>query len=558
MTLTIAKKILIGFGLVVALTLGVGGYGLVRLADVRSATEAITEQDVQTLELLREINRSEDGMKALMERSLARHLMAEQGLTSEDPLRVQAQWRDARERTEALLSRLESSSLENARVVLSREREIQWGKIQAGAVKSRAALQAVSDAVEETFELVNRGELTGMAARVDRLDRLRQESDATIDENVALTEEMVRLGVVATTDVYEEARASILVVLVLAVFVAVVAAVSLQRSITRPLTSFVHLVERVGEGDLTQRAQSTDGDELGRLGQSLNLMVTGLGELAGRTRSTTADLNSASSEILASTQQQSASASEQSAAVQQTTTTMEEVSQSAAQVADRAQRVATAAEAASSSSQAGRQAVQNMTRTMHSIREQAEAVAGNIIALSERTQAVGEIIATVNDIAEQSNLLALNASIEAAAEGENGHRFAVVAREMKNLAGQAKEATVQVRGILGEIQKGIHTSVMQTEEAVKRIESGKQQSEVVEATIRELSGSIEESVSAFEQIVASAGQQRIGFEQVAGALKNIRQATEQNAAGTQQLEQSAASLAALAQDLQKSVERYTL
>ena len=102
---------------------------------------------------------------------------------------------------------------------------------------------------------------------------------------------------------------------------------------------------------------------------------------------------------------------------------------------------------------------------MEAIREQVEEVAEKIVALSQKTQAVGEIIATVNDIAEQSNLLALNAAIEAATAGEQGSRFSVVANEMKHLADQAKEATVQVRTILGDIQKGINSSVMLTEEA---------------------------------------------------------------------------------------------
>ena len=137
---------------------------------------------------------------------------------------------------------------------------------------------------------------------------------------------------------------------------------------------------------------------------------------------------------------------------------------------------------------------------MESIREQAEAVAENVISLSEKTQAVGEIIASVNEIAEQSHLLALNASIQAAVAGEHGRSFSVVANEMKNLAAQSKQATVQVRSILGEIQKGITNSVMLTEEAVKRAESGRQQAGVADGAIRRLTESVEESVRAFQQI----------------------------------------------------------
>jgi methyl-accepting chemotaxis protein len=237
---------------------------------------------------------------------------------------------------------------------------------------------------------------------------------------------------------------------------------------------------------------------------------------------------------------------------------MEEVTQSGTQISERAKQVAAAAEATSTASHAGLQAVQNTTRTMEGIREQAEAVAENVLTLSEKTQAIGEIIATVNDVAEQSHLLALNAAIEAAAAGEHGRSFAVIANEVKNLADQSREATVQVRSILGDIQKGINTSVMLTEEAVKRVETGKQQADIADRTIREMSENIQGSVQAFQQIVAGSNQQQIGFTQVMQAVRDIGEASKQSAGGTRQLEKAAMNLTALAQQLQKTVERYQI
>jgi methyl-accepting chemotaxis protein len=331
-----------------------------------------------------------------------------------------------------------------------------------------------------------------------------------------------------------------------------------QRSITRPLSAFMQFVGRVGEGDLTHQAKISSADELGELAQHLDQMVAGLKEVAGQTRLATENLNSASAEILASAQQQAASTGEQAAAIQQTTTTMEEVAQSGVQISDRAKQVAASAEAASVASQAGLQAVESTNRTMENIREQAEAVAENVVSLSEKTQAIGEIISTVTDIAEQSHLLALNAAIEAAAAGEHGRSFSVIASEVKNLADQSREATVQVRTILGAIQKGINTSVMLTEEAVKRVDSGKQQSEVADRTIREMTTNIQQSVQAFQQIVAGSNQQAIGFTQVMQAVRDIGQASQQSAASTRQLEKAAVNLTALAQQLQKAVERYRI
>jgi Methyl-accepting chemotaxis protein len=330
----------------------------------------------------------------------------------------------------------------------------------------------------------------------------------------------------------------------------------IRRSIVRPLEQFQHFVTRVGEGDLTQRSEVPLGDELGDLAEGLNVMVAGLRTVAIETRAATGNLNAAAMEILASAQQQSASTGEQAAAVQQTNVTMQEISQSGLQIADRAKQVAAASESTSLASRSGLEAVRNTNHTMERIREQAEAVAQNVVTLSEKTQSVGEIIATVNDIAEQSHLLALNAAIEAAAAGEHGRSFAVVAGEIKNLADQSKAATVQVRSILGDIQKGINSSVMLTEESVKRVDGGKQQADVAASTIASMSDSIQESVQAFQQIVAGTNQQQIGFDQIKRAVKDIGQASDQTASSTRELERAASNLAAMGEQLRKSVDRY--
>ncbi len=261
------------------------------------------------------------------------------------------------------------------------------------------------------------------------------------------------------------------------------------------------------------------------------------------------NLNSTSSEIFAAIQQQAGSMKEQAAAVQQTSSTMDEITETGNQVAQRAKEVAQSAEAAGSASEMGIAAVDATHEVMEAIREQVELVAGNIVELSEKTLAIGNIITTVNDIAEQSNLLALNASIEAVGAGSQGERFSVVANEMKNLADQAKESTVEVRRILNEIQSGINSSVMSTEEAVKRVEIGRSKSEVAAETIKQLTDTTAESISAFQQIVAGTGQQQIGLDQVTQALKDIHTATEQTSSGIGQIEVAIGNLNDLSSSL---------
>ena len=203
----------------------------------------------------------------------------------------------------------------------------------------------------------------------------------------------------------------------------------------------------------------------------------------------------------------------------------------------------------------GRKAVIETFDGMNGIREQMESITESVVRLSEQGQAIGEIIATVNDLAEQSNLLAVNAAIEATRAGEFGKGFAVVAQEVKSLAEQSRQATTQVRTILMEVQKATSAAVMATEQGTKAVAAGVKQANDAGESIRALTGSVGEAAQAATQIAASSQQQLVGMDQIASAIANIRQATSQNMAGTRQLETSAKSLKELGGRLQILVER---
>jgi len=344
-----------------------------------------------------------------------------------------------------------------------------------------------------------------------------------------------------------------------ALVIASIVAVSLSRKLVAGIQAVSAAARQVAGGDLTgNEVRVRSKDEVGELAGAFNGMRAGLKDMAEQIRQATENVNSTAAEMLASTQQQAAATKEQAATVQEITTTLEEVNQSGSQIGDRAKQVSATVAQASEVTKRGMTATRETNETMQSIRDQVEEVAENVVSVSERTQTIGDIIATVSDIAEQSNLLALNASIEAASAGDQGSRFAVVAHEMKNLADRAKDCTVQVRTILGEIQKGINTSVMMTEEAVKRVEVGKQKATATETTIREVTETNDESIRAFQQIIAGTNQQQIGVSQVTQGMQDIRQAIEQTAAGTAQMEKAAAIMNALSQQLKNAVARYRI
>ena len=261
------------------------------------------------------------------------------------------------------------------------------------------------------------------------------------------------------------------------------------------------------------------------------------------------NLTSASQQILATTTEQVSGAREQAAAVAETATTADEITQTAQQAAQRASSMGDAARRTAEVGEAGKKAVDGSIAAMSAVREQIETTAQNILKLAEQAQAIGEIIATVNDIAEETNLLALNAAIEASRAGEHGKGFAVVASEIKDLANKSKQATIQVRQILGEIQKATNAAVLSTESVTRGMSEVTEVSAKAGETIGALADTLADTMRAATQIAASAGQQATGTAQIAVAIKNIDQVTKQTITASHQSKEAADNLNAIGRQL---------
>jgi methyl-accepting chemotaxis protein len=533
MRMTIGRRILAGYGVALLVTGGVGVLVYRSVSELVASAARVTHTQTEKqaiAELRSTLADAETGQRGFLLTGAERYLAPYESAVREidrdiKGLREQMTGNDTQQRHIAALQSVAAAELADLAGTIALRR-------QSGQSAAAAAVFA------------GKGEANPDEAR-RIMAEMNEEEDKLLEARGQAAKATARFATTAMI-----AGGLLILVLVSAADIVV------QRSITRPLAAFMQFVAQVGAGDLTRQATTSGGDELGKLGEYLNAMVSGLKALAGQTRLAVEDLNAAASGILASTQQQAAGSGGQAEAIQQTSTTIDEVTQSGVQISERARQVVAAAEAASAASHAGLQAVENTTRNMGSIREQAEAVAENVVSMSEKAQAIAEIIVTVNDLAEQLHLLALNAAIEAAAAGEHGRSFSVIASEVKNLADQSREATVQVRAILGDIQKGINSSVMLTEEAVKRVDSGKQQADVADRMIREMADGIQQSVQAFQQIVAGASQQQIGFSQVMQAVREIGNTSQQTSASTRQVGKAALNLTALAQKLQIAVEIY--
>ncbi|MFH1081488.1 MAG: methyl-accepting chemotaxis protein [Pseudomonadota bacterium] len=368
------------------------------------------------------------------------------------------------------------------------------------------------------------------------------------------------------------------------------------RSLARPLSTLAEASHKIAEGDLAVDVTSgSRQDEIGSLARAFTMMIQSLKEKAqiaekiatsdltvkvtplsdadalGNAFSTMVEklrsqiqqiiegvnvLAAAGSEIMASVSQLTSGAAETATSVSETTTTVEEVKQTAELTNQKAKHVSELGHRTAEISRAGLKSIEDTVNGMNRIREQMESIADMVVRLSDQSQAIGEIIATVNDIAEQSNLLAVNASIEAAKAGEQGKGFAVVAQEIRSLAAQSKQATTQVRNILFDVQKAISSAVMATEQGSKAVEEGVKLSTQAGESIDVLAESVSEATNAAIQIAASSQQQLIGMDQVVSAMENIRESSIQMASSTKQTEKAAHDLHNLGKRLQEIVKLY--
>jgi len=269
-------------------------------------------------------------------------------------------------------------------------------------------------------------------------------------------------------------------------------------------------------------------------------------------------LNTSSAEILSTVSEISTGATETSTAISETTTTVEEVRQTAMVASQKANVLMESSQRATDSAEKGLESVQHVIDSMKKIDKQMNVIAETVVKLSEQNRSIGEITSTVTDIADQSNLLAVNAAIEAAKAGEQGRGFAVVAQEIRSLADQSKKATIQIKEILNEIQKSVNNSVDVTEKGSNTVAEGILLVTKSGEAIGNLAEHVEESVQIAVQISSSSQQQMAGMDQVVPAMENIKQASEQNVAGIRQAQATANDLNELGRKLQGFIEIYNL
>ena len=343
---------------------------------------------------------------------------------------------------------------------------------------------------------------------------------------------------------------------VLALLVGILAAWLITRQITRPLQETLVAVERIAGGDLSHTLQVSRRDEIGVLQQGIQRMGTTLRDLIGGIRDGVTQIASAAEELSAVTEQTSAGVNSQKVETDQVATAMHEMSATVQEVARNAADASRAASDADREATLGdrvvAEAIAQIERLAAEVTRSTEAMSH----LQQESNKIGSVMDVIKAVAEQTNLLALNAAIEAARAGEAGRGFAVVADEVRGLAQRTQKSTEEIEGLVAGLQQG-------TQQVATIMQSSRELTDSTVELTRKAGGSLESITrtvsniqSMNQQIAAAAEQQSAVAEEISRSVINVRDISEQTAAASEETAASSVELARLGSQLQQMVSHF--
>lgn len=341
-----------------------------------------------------------------------------------------------------------------------------------------------------------------------------------------------------------------------AVILGLLAALLISRSIVAPLQQTVLFAQRIAAGDLTHDLPQDRRDEPGQLMAAMQRMSISLRTLVGRIGAGVSQIAAAAEQLSAITAQTSAGVQNQKMETEQTATAMHEMAATVQEVAQNAEQASLAARAADQEAQQGNQVVQQAVSQISHLATEVEESAAAIAALNQESARIGGVLEVIRNVAEQTNLLALNAAIEAARAGEQGRGFAVVADEVRALAKRAQDSTEEIEGLIASLQR-------LAKGAVDKMDSSRnltQRTVTLAGEAGSALGRITQAVSTIEQmnqqIAAAAEEQSAVAETISESVTRVRDIGEQSASASQQTAASSAELARLGVELQGLVAQF--
>ena len=403
-------------------------------------------------------------------------------------------------------------------------------------------------------------------------------------EKAAEADQVAALAEIASTNA--TSKTTVIILSIIAVITGLGIGIYISRIITKPMDSMLNASNRVAAGDLTVEVRSDSKDEVGQLATAIQTMTQSLKGVLGKVQMSAMNVASTAQELSASSEQMKASTDQISSTTQDIATgvssqaskmseisrAMKEMSESVQQVATNSQKASEGANSASTTAQRVGKMSEDVAKKMTDIQSSVDNSATVIKQLDGKSQEIGEIIGVITNIADQTNLLALNAAIEAARAGEHGRGFAVVADEVRKLAEESRGAANKITGLIKDIQQGTKQAVTTMEQGTKTVGEGAKNIADTVTAIDEIVKAAADVATMVHEIAAAAEEQSASVEEVTASVEDVSAISEQSAAGTQetsaaaeeqsasmdQLVNAAQEMAKLSAELQAEVGKFNI
>ena len=331
-----------------------------------------------------------------------------------------------------------------------------------------------------------------------------------------------------------------------------------SSSVARPLNQLVANLERMRQGDFTQRLLLERRDEFGVLGEGLNRLADDLSELVGQVQRSGLQVNTTAAEISSTAKQQEGTAHEIAATTAQIGATYRQISVTSKELVKTMSEVNHVAEETAELAGSGQTSIAHMESTMRQIMEAASSITAKLAVLSDKTANINSVVTTITKVADQTNLLSLNAAIEAEKAGEYGLGFAVVAMEIRRLADQTAVATYDIEKMVKEMQSAVAAGVMGMDKFSEEVRRGVEQVRQVSTHLAQIIHQVQTLSPRFQAVNEAMHGQAVGAQQISETLTQLGETANQTAESLRQSNLSIEQLNGAARNLQTSVARFKL
>ena len=536
--MNIAPRAFLGFACIGALMLFLGVFALNQMGKIRGATEDITLRSVPSIRALDDFTQLTLRLRVLSYRLLTNREPEVQQKTLEAFELRNQQIRAAQSVYEKLIdSREERSAYDDYVRLLGQYRQIE----------ERMKSLSRNNQIEELRTLLNTELLSNSEAVNTVLTRLLDINNSMANDSNQKAAEQ-----------YDSAFGLVVALLVLATALTMLFAWLLTRSITLPIAQALDAAENIAEGNLTQPIKVDGDDEAGRLLRAMNKMQEKLRDTLQRISGSATQLASAAEELNAVTDESARGLTQQNNEIEQAATAVNEMTSAVEEVARNAVSTSEASKNATASAGDGRDLVQETVSAIERMSGDVQGTATLIGALAEESRDIGKVLDVIRGLADQTNLLALNAAIEAARAGEAGRGFAVVADEVRALAHRTQQSTSEIERMIGSIQAGTEQAVDSMRNSTERAESTLNIAKGAGMSLDTINSAIIEINERNLVIASAAEEQAQDAREVDRNLVNIRDLSVQSATGASQTSAASSELSRLAVDLNGMVSRFRL